>query len=201
MTTYTINEKFNGIEITFDNKPAAEIRDQLKANGFRWHNKKALWYAKSTPSRLDLAETLAEGKTPKTTKTTKKATAKANKYGVQVGDIFHSSWGYEQTNNDFFQVIELVGTTSVRVREVHPEMVEETGISSMSADRTFKITKDMQPYPERSIHISDQENGDLKRLKSYAADGVSNPQFKMTSYADAHLITGSSIKVYDSWYA
>lgn len=32
---------------------------------------------------------------------------------VTVGDIFHWSWGYEQTNCDFFQVIEKTGSTLV----------------------------------------------------------------------------------------
>lgn len=197
-TTYTINEKFNGIEITFDSKPGADIRTQLKENGFRWHNKKGLWYAKNTPDRLTLAEAISEGKTaPKKEKAPK---AKANKFGVQVGDIFESSWGYEQTNVDFFQVVELVGTSSVRVREVYPELTEENATCSMAADRTYKITKELLPPAERSTFIKDQEKGDLKRLKSYAADGISNPQFKLSSFADAWLVTGETTTAYESWY-
>ena len=42
--------------------------------------------------------------------------------------------------------------------------------------------------------------GDVKRLKSYNADG-SHPQFRVTSYADASLVTSKEITVYDSWYA
>ena len=64
MTTYTINQEFNGIEITFDCKPAEAIRNALKSNGFRWHRQKALWYAKNTPQRLKVAEEIAEGKAP-----------------------------------------------------------------------------------------------------------------------------------------
>lgn len=35
-----------------------------------------------------------------------------------VGDILVSSWGYEQTNVDFNQVIELSGKQSVKIREI-----------------------------------------------------------------------------------
>ena len=28
-----------------------------------------------------------------------------NKYGVKVGDIFHSKWGYNMINHDFYKVI------------------------------------------------------------------------------------------------
>ena len=38
---------------------------------------------------------------------------------IQVGDIFYSSWGYDQTNIDFFQVIEVVGKKTVKLREIN----------------------------------------------------------------------------------
>ena len=200
MTTYTLNEKFNGIEITFDSKPSADIRTQLKDNGFRWHNKKALWYAKNTPERLTLAESLTKGIIPKAEKKTK-TTKKENKFGVNVGDMFYTSWGYEQTNVNFFQVIELVGTTSVRVREVYPTMTDEKATCSMAADRTYKMGNEILPPADRSVFINDQEKGDLKRLKSYAEDGISNPQFNLSSFASAWLVTEDTITTYESWYA
>ena len=131
----------------------------------------------------------------------KKKTKPINKYGVKVGDIFSASWGYEQTNVDFFQVIALIGTSSVRVREVYPQMTKETAVSGMSADRTYKLTNELLPPAQHSVFIKDQENGDLKRLKSYAADGKSNPQFYLSSFADAYYCEGDTITKYESWYA
>lgn len=202
MTTYRINEEFNGIEITFESKPADDIRSTLKENGFRWHRAKGLWYAKQTAERIALAESLAEGKTQKApmTKTTKKA-EKTNKFGVKVGDLFRTSWGYEQTNNDFFQVVELVGSMSVRVREVCPPVVNREAVSGMSEDITIRNTNEMLPATSSSVFIKDQEKGDLKRLKSFAADGVSNPQFNLSSFADAWKVEADEITVYESWYA
>ena len=212
-TTYTLNQEHNGIEITFSAKPADEIRSTLKENGFRWHKAKKLWYAKQTPERQKLAESLGtletiynyaeqireeEKPTPAYGKGKK---TKANKYGVKVGDLFYSSWGYEQTNNNFFQVIELVGASSVRVREVYPPVTNREAVSGMSADITIKNTTEMLPATKSSVFIKDQEHGDLKRLKSYAADGVSNPQFKLDSFADAWKVEGDELTVYESWYA
>ncbi|EDW8942662.1 hypothetical protein A4O59_004289 [Salmonella enterica subsp. enterica] len=37
---------------------------------------------------------------------------------ISVGDIFASSWGYEQTNVNFYQVISIHGKTTVTVREI-----------------------------------------------------------------------------------
>lgn len=47
-----------GIEIYFTDKPAAEIRDALKAAGYRWHGVKKCWYAKHTAERLELAKSI-----------------------------------------------------------------------------------------------------------------------------------------------
>lgn len=39
------------------------------------------------------------------------------KHTLQVGDVMHASWGWEQTNNDFYQVI-AVKNKSVVVRQI-----------------------------------------------------------------------------------
>jgi len=198
--TYTItqNAQFNSLEIAFDGKPSQSIRDALKALRFRWHSVKKVWYGYATE---DQARAAIEGKPTENSKPAKKAPAKANKFGVKVGDIFSASWGYEQTNNDFFQVVALVGESSVRVREVSLPMIDSSAVSPMSEDRTFKITRELLPAANHSVFIKDQEKGDLKRLKSYAADGKSNPQFNLSSFCDAHYCSGDSIEVYESWYA
>lgn len=56
--SYTVNEEKDGLEISFTGKPSAEVREMLKASGFRWHNARRVWYAKQTPDRLTLAQSL-----------------------------------------------------------------------------------------------------------------------------------------------
>lgn len=43
---YAINKNndFNSLEITFAGKPDEQTRDALKANGYRWHGVRRLWY-------------------------------------------------------------------------------------------------------------------------------------------------------------
>ena len=36
----------------------------------------------------------------------------------KVGDILHGSWGYDQTNNDFFQVVEIVSPRKIAVKKI-----------------------------------------------------------------------------------
>lgn len=57
----------------------------------------------------------------------------------KVGDILYYSWGYDQTNIDFFQVVE-VGAKSVKVREIGGESFSREGYSPMSG--FMKATKD-----------------------------------------------------------
>ena len=133
MTTLTLNQELNGIEIKFDCKPISSTLESLKKSGFRWHRQKKFWYAKQTPERIKLAQSITDGKEIKTV-TTKEKAEKKNVFGVKVGDIFSASWGYEQTNNDFFQVIALVGEKSVRVREVNPPIVRRDPVSGMAED-------------------------------------------------------------------
>lgn len=196
--TYTItnNAEFGSLEIAFDGKPEQAIRDALKALRFRWHGVKKVWYGYKDEATVRAA---IDGKDAPEAASAESKPA-ANKYGVQVGDIFWASWGYDQTQTDFFQVVALVGASSVRVREVHPRMTGESAISSMSADRTYSIDREILPPAPSSVFIKDQERGDIKRLKSYAADGVSDPLFKLDTFANAYLCKGGEITTYESWY-
>lgn len=53
----TYNEEKNGIEVKFNTKPAQEVINDLKANGFRWHRVKKVWYAKQTEERINYINT------------------------------------------------------------------------------------------------------------------------------------------------
>lgn len=207
MTDYTItsNPEFNSLEITFPGKPSDAIRYALKALRFRWHGAKKVWYGYATEGAARQAIETAEGCTPTEAKKPAAKPEKVNKYGVKVGDIFSASWGYEQTNVDFFQVVALVGESSVRVREVRPAMIEDVAVSGMSADRTYKITAELLPPVRSSVFIKDQENGDIKRIKpGYDKDpelAKANCSFNLSSFATAFKCNGETVKSYESWYA
>ena len=40
------------------------------------------------------------------------------KHTVKVGDLFKCSWGYDQTNIDYYQVTKLLGQTMVEIRPI-----------------------------------------------------------------------------------
>lgn len=49
--------------------------------------------------------------------------------GLFYGDILYTSWGYDQTNVDFYEVVEVVGPKMIKVREVSKKIVTGDGFS------------------------------------------------------------------------
>ena len=65
------------------------------------------------------------------------AARKAEVTELKVGDILHYSWGYEQTNAQFYQVVEVKPSRkSVVLREIAREMVPGEGLSPMAGRST-----------------------------------------------------------------
>lgn len=154
------NKELNGLEVIFDSKPSRETLDCLKLNGFRWHRQKKLWYAHDTEKRREVLERLENGKIETRQSKPKE---KKNKYGVKVGDVFVISFGYDATFYDFFQVVELVGETSVRLREI-PCPGETVATGALTWEHRLKETHDIIEPSFRSQWIKDNEKGDLKRV-------------------------------------
>ncbi len=133
-----MNKEKQGEELYFDKKPNYEILKALKQNGYKWHNQKKCWYRK--------INYIKENK-------------QKRNLNVKVGDIFHYSWGYEQTNANYFQVIALKGTKQVIIREILYEVTERIGFES------FKVRPCKNAFIEKSQFIEDNSKGAIKLLK------------------------------------
>lgn len=134
------NEEKQGEELYFESKPDFEVIKGLKNNGYRWHNVKKCWYRKLNYT----------GNNKKEVK---------NYLGVKIGDIFHYSWGYEQTNVNYFQVVELKGTKQVIIKEISYETTETTGLDS------YKVKPCKDVFLKDSQFIKDNEIGAVKQVK------------------------------------
>jgi len=57
-----------------------------------------------------------------------KAQVDRNNYvhNVKIGDVFYTSWGYDQTNVDFYQVTDVIGKQVV-IREIESTTVSDNG--------------------------------------------------------------------------
>ena len=84
--------------------------------------------------------------------------------GVSIGSIFYSSWGYDQTNVNFYEVVGLTGA-SVKVREVAKTFVEQNGpggnkvipqVGNYIGGETTKRLRD-SGYADAAITINSSE--------------------------------------------
>lgn len=62
-------------------------------------------YYDIAPKKSTAKKTVAKKPAVRKTAVKKTVPEVKNKYGVKVGDIFYASWGYDQTNIDYYQVV------------------------------------------------------------------------------------------------
>lgn len=106
-------------------------------------------------------------------------------HSLEVGHVFVASWGYDQTNVDYYQVVRIVGPRMVEVRKIRSRMVESGGEASMSG-RAVPEIDDFCGEPARV----------LVNVGSYGPS-ISPPG--LGKYASAGLWNGRPN--YVSWYA
>jgi hypothetical protein len=97
---------------------------------------------------------------------------------VNVGDIFVSSWGYEQTNVDFYQVIEKPSASTVIVRKIAAATVDGS---------EGYMYRNVRAVPNAFIGAPMK-----KRLDAYGG-------FKISSFQIARPTTAEK-EHYNSWY-
>ena len=62
----------------------------------------------------------------------KRKADRSKPHTLNIGDILYTSWGYDQTNVDFYQVVEVVGKCTVVIREIAHKTIEGSGGPSES---------------------------------------------------------------------
>lgn len=92
-------------------KPSFNYRFRLESSRASWV---ADWLQKQDAAAAYRAEKKAE----------RKAEA-AKPHNLKPGDILSSSWGYDQTNIDYYQVVGLIGSSMVYIREIGCESVQD----------------------------------------------------------------------------
>ena len=172
-----LNKQLNGIELIFQEKPETEILTMLKENGFRWHRQKKLWYAKVTDERKAFVKELQKANTEiisvsnNVSVTPTKAKAKkqpVNKYGVKIGDMFCDTWGYGQTNVDFYQVVDLKGSITVVLKPVKKN-------ARMIGDMSYMVSPIKDDFLEGKYKTRFMTNGEetiQRRVKDIGNNSI-----------------------------
>jgi hypothetical protein len=106
------------------------------------------------------------------------AERKAFRHSYKVGDLFRSSWGYEQTNVDYYEVVEVRGANLV-VRKIAQEASHDSSMSGKCV-----------PLPGEFVG---------EPMVKRAQDGY----FRVASYANAYYVKPqivAGVPVYGSSY-
>jgi hypothetical protein len=91
---------------------------------------------------------------------------------VQIGDLFHDSWGYDQTQVDFYEVVGFTASgKSIRVQPVAQEIVTGEGTPTT-----------------RVAAVKGSNYGDIitKRLARFESQGETRFAFRVNSFSSAY---------------
>lgn len=90
--------------------------------------------------------------------------------GVKVNDVFISSWGYEQTNIQYFQVVRIAGKTMIEVREIEKESIDNPHYMCATVKPKLNCFKNEKTIKRKVQHYS------------------RHPLIELTPYANASLL-------------
>lgn len=81
---------------------------------------------------------------------TRKREKKDFRTSLKPGDILETSWGYDQTNVDFFQVLEVTGKQTVIIREIGSETTEKGFMQGSIIPKKDHFLPDAKPLKKRA---------------------------------------------------
>lgn len=117
---------------------------------------------------------------------------------MKKGNIYHMSWGYDQTNNTFFRVKALRGKTQAVIEEVALGVKKCDEVSSMAAD--YEYNPESAYKKDWSVFIKDNEKGRIVKIQKERYGDPDNPREGF--YIDHHFCSPyHGQRVYESWYA
>lgn len=127
-----------------------------------------------------------------TTRKSRPAAPSPAEVGVEIGDFFVSSWGYDQTNVDFYKVVGLT-PKGVKVQKWTSAVVDDNGPTTHvvpgGAPRTYTDYSDAPEgadYWDRQAAAKEVEAPiQTKRLSAYGEGEYRRVYFTVNSYSSA----------------
>lgn len=84
-------------------------------------------------------------------KVAERKAASAKPQPFKVGDVLYTSWGYDQTNLDFYEVTKVVGNKMVEIREIHGREVPGNGGGGSMSGHRVPVPGSYCGAPQRRI--------------------------------------------------
>jgi hypothetical protein len=186
---------------------AYELCGKVYAIAFRGSAGKPEWhYSFRTPERREekISEFFDSIARHQEYKEKRRAEKSAFVHDVKPGDIFRSSWGYDQTNIDYYQCVALIGSRMMEVREIGQQSEETAYMQGkcVPVPGLWLTEADYSPsgeaYKAEHGHYPRKEKAPFRVL--IQGSGNEEPYFRVASYANAYRINPiaevSGVKVF-----
>jgi len=126
---YSYYEEYKDLKLFSDVK---SINNKLRCVGacIKGKSAKYLWmYYYDTPEQLESAfnraKEYADNREKRKREQSEEKKSISNEK-IKIGDIYYTRWGYDQTNTEFYQVVNKIGKTMVVIREIKGKFHGET---------------------------------------------------------------------------
>lgn len=190
---YRPSASLNAVKDTSPDVPGSEIYRYTKEGGTPValvfggkRSKPDFWFRFPTEEAREkrIAEWVEDQKSRAEYAAKRRASANAG-HTLKVGDVLHASWGYDQTNANFYQVVEVPSKCFVIAREIGSEIGSEI-VDGSGGPST-------QVRPVKDAFLSDERGGAPKRYKSGPDNSIAAYSFAnahKTSWEETHYETG-----------
>lgn len=93
----------------------------------------------------------------------RRAKRTAFEHSLKVGDFLYSSWGYEMTNIDYYEVTKVIGKKTVEIREVYSTIVKGEN-DHFAYDNVAPVAGEYKGKPMKKV----VREGNIVTIASYA---------------------------------
>jgi hypothetical protein len=127
-------------------------------------------------------------------------------HDVKVGDVFRCSWGYDQTNIDYYEVTALIGKTMCDVRELKQEIHETEFMQGKCIPTPGKYAMEADYSKEKENGVYPMKEKAPRRMRIQQCSET-NPCLAVYKFANAYRVQPQEIapgvKVFpaDHWTA
>ena len=177
MCKVLLNEKLNGVELYFENKPAQEVINNLKENKFRWNRSKACWYAKQNEQSLALANRLNEGSEIETQTT---VSVKEDKFDLFEATRFSNIEKPESVIHDTKEIAKICRT---KLKKLFPMVKFSVTSSRFTGGSEINCSVKESPFEADSIYLKVIMLYATKLINAYNYDNSD----AMTDYFDVNF--------------
>lgn len=139
------------------------------------------YYFGSESNRIKWMEKVAKAQADRNRATAERRAERNKPHTLEPGDILYTSWGYDQTNVEFYKVVSCPSKCYVEIQEISAPLIN--GEDGFMTGRRF-------PDPDKA-------NGQPFKRKVDMSSG--KPSIKVNSVATAWVWDGKEKRV--SWYA